>query len=115
VSKDNVAGGEVAVPAFDDFGDSASGHHLSDLDRRGVRATGVHASAHVRVQRQVKRPEQNLLALWSGDLGLDYAKVRERRLTCRPRRQQDLRVLVDACTGRLACRHGSPWIATSPS
>ena len=60
--------------------DHLAGHHLADLHRRGVRRPVAHPPAHVGVEREPDRAQQDLaVAGLRGGLGLDAEIVRRRR------------------------------------
>ena len=61
------------------------GHRLTERERRDVRAHVVHARAHVRVDREVRVPDESLPlgGLGDSDLGdLEEILVGEARGTC---------------------------------
>src|SRR5262249_23672791 len=59
ISQDKVAGGKSRIPRFDHLAYSATDHHLAKTDRRGVRLTVAHPTAHRRVERQIDRATQH--------------------------------------------------------
>src|SRR5262249_4523370 len=67
-----------------------SGHHLADLERRGIRLPRGHATAHVRVEGEVVHLEQKLPGCRGRDGGLLEAKVGELRLPLWSSRENNL-------------------------
>src|SRR6266853_1419600 len=66
------------------------GHHLSDLERRGIRLTLVHAAAHVRVEGEVLHLEQKLHGGRCRDRRVLEAEVGQLGLALRASRENDL-------------------------
>ncbi|MNN36955.1 hypothetical protein D3C81_1508740 [compost metagenome] len=62
-----------------DATDSATGHYIADFYRSGVGRCVAHASAHVGVQRQVKRLEQHLAISQVGQCDPLQAEILRRR------------------------------------
>ena len=50
-------------------------HDLADFDRLRVGGAGVHAAAHVRVEREVDRAQQHLAGAGLGNVGLDQLEI----------------------------------------
>lgn len=50
----------VGIAGDNDLGDALAFHDAADWSRRGVGFSSVHASAHVGIKREEKRPEQDL-------------------------------------------------------
>ena len=60
-----VAGHDVALlelraVGFDDFADDAALQGFADIPRFGVGFPGVHPATHVRVHREIQRPDERL-------------------------------------------------------
>src|SRR5262249_45114453 len=83
-SFDEITRGEVCVLRLDHASHRASDHHLTELDRRRVRAGRVHAAAHVGIDGKIKDPDQDLARRRTLDRRLDERKVRLAREACRP-------------------------------
>ncbi len=73
---DEVALGERRVAGLDHPSERERSHHLADLDRRHVRAAGVHPAAHRRVQRDVRDLDDELAVAGVGHGALDEVEVR---------------------------------------
>jgi 4-amino-4-deoxy-L-arabinose transferase-like glycosyltransferase len=89
VGFNNVADAELAEIGGFDPADRAAGHRLADLDRRGIRRTGVHPASHVGVQREIQRAQQHLPRSGFRHRRLNEPEVGFLRLTLGASRQQD--------------------------
>src|SRR5665811_2317700 len=94
VGEDEVTGHEIGVPGFDDFTDSAALHDIADLDRGRIRLCGAHASAHVRVERQVDGAQQHFAFGGCRDVDRLDLEVRGGGFAFGSRREQDAGVLI---------------------
>ena len=93
VRQHHVAGAEVRMARIDHFRHRAAVHHLADLDRLGVGTAGIHAAAHVRVQREVAVAQQHLALAGHRQRHVFHTEVVGGRLAARTRGQHDAGVL----------------------
>ncbi|MCY1298223.1 hypothetical protein D9M70_476970 [compost metagenome] len=83
---------EIRVARAHDAGNCAALHNRADLHRLGIGPAGVHAPAHVGIEREVEDFEQNLAFGRLRDCRLDDAEVARRRSPRWPGGQQNLGV-----------------------
>ena len=92
LAEHQVAGFEIGVLRGFDARDGATDHHLADRDRRGVGRRVAHATAHIRVEREVERAQQQLPGGRRRKHALFKAEIVRRRRTVRARGEDDAAV-----------------------
>src|SRR5271166_3043249 len=92
---------EVWNIRLDDFADGLAYHHLANLNRRSVRWASAHSAAHVRIKREINRPQQHPARTGLGSFGLSQAEICLRGLAGGARSKENLAVL---------CRVGIHWL-----
>ncbi len=60
IGEDDIARSETRGAGGDHLGDDLAGHHCADLDRRRVGTRGAHPPAHIGIEREVERLQQEL-------------------------------------------------------
>jgi len=67
VGENQITGLVIRVPRGFDARDGTADQHITDRDRCGVGRCIAHAAAHVGVERQVERAQQNLTVAGFGN------------------------------------------------
>jgi hypothetical protein len=77
---------------LDHAADGTTDHHGADLDRRRIGFGGTHAPAHIGVERQIKRRQENLTGPDIRDRRLNQAEIIHSGFPYRPGCQHDLTI-----------------------
>src|SRR5437667_8419298 len=75
VARYDVADSEVRIVRLLDVADCPTDHHLADPDWGGIGFGIVHTTAHVGIDREVERADQDLARPGSRDGGFHQAKI----------------------------------------
>ena len=97
---------------LEDFTHALRGHYFADADGFGIRFRIVHASAHVRIEREIEHAQQQTAGRQGRDGRFLEAEIRGRGLPFGPRGKHDLFGERSGHAGLLmAGRKCSAWAA----